>query len=133
MPNEPNKSKLVIPVIKYELIWLWGPKKLNWKWVFPNAHAEPNYIIWLPKILANRGKAELRITYKPQLSIICVNVVSWAIGLIHRMPGIVYNPTNEHTNRNAIRTTSMTTPTTPKDVSDEMPRVTVCCKINDYY
>ena len=82
----------------------------------------------LPNILAKRGKAELKMTYNPQLSIICVNVVSWAIGLIQRMPGIVYSPTNEHTNKKAIRTTSIATPTTPNEVSDDMPSVTVCWK-----
>ena len=68
------------------------------------------------------------MTYKPQFSIICVNVVAWAIGLIYLTPGMVYNPTNEQINKNAISTTSMATPTTPKEVSDEMPNVTVCWK-----
>ena len=66
------------------------------------------------------------MTYNPQFNIICVNVVPCAVGLIYLMPGIVYNPTNEQRNKNAISTTSIATPTAPKEVSDEIPKVTVC-------
>ena len=66
------------------------------------------------------------MTYKPQLSIICVNVVPCAVGLMYLIPGIVYSPTNEQTNKNAIRMTSIATPKAPNDVSEEMPNVTVC-------
>ena len=83
--------------------------------------------IWyIPNIFANNGNAELRITYKPQFNMICVNVVPCAVGRIPLMPGIVYNPTNEQTNKNAISITSNATPGAPNDVSDDIPNVTDC-------
>ena len=46
-------------------------------------------INYLPKILARRGRAELKMTYKPQLRMICVNVVRCAVGRMYLIPGSV--------------------------------------------
>ena len=84
-PKDPNKSKFVMPASK---------KTINNTICDPSRNIKSRFytndsINYLPKILARRGTAELKMTYKPQLRMICVNVVRCAVGRMYLIPGSV--------------------------------------------
>ena len=75
-PNEPSKSKLVMPELWKCKPYLRRPETVQ---CFLNQ----------PNIFDRSGKAELSMRKRPQLRMRCVSEVSPSLGRIIRMKGIV--------------------------------------------